>query len=89
MLGCKGPISKEEEKMKRDYKKDAWQLHVAFHDLLKDVRYGFQKTATECEKLANHLDTIFDALVKWIEELDDQVKRLEGALEELRKVVRK
>jgi len=60
----------------RDYKKDAWQTHVAFHDLyLNKVP----------EEIHSGLHSMFDTLIMWIEEMDDRIRRLEGALEEVRR----
>lgn len=62
---------------KRDYKRDAWQTHVAFHDLYLNKLP---------EEISSGLHSMFDTLILWIEKMDERIAHLEGQLEEARRV---
>jgi len=64
--------------MERNYQKDAWQLHIAFH---KDVLDTKAETEQDFKKILEHAHSLFDTLVMWIEEMQKEIYKLEGALE--------
>jgi exonuclease VII small subunit len=86
--------------LKKDWKKEAWELHVAFHDtalrhlenVVHRLKSGKPVLADEINSLAEELGkatvqahSIFDTVVTWVEQMNDQLLKLEGALEEARR----
>jgi len=67
---------------KRDYKKDAWLLHIEFHKELDSIRPVLK--GSEVKNL-DRLHDLFDNVILMIEKLYDQILKLEGALEEVRR----
>lgn len=61
---------------KRDYKKDAWQNHTAFHQL-----YLNQLP----EDISSGLHSVFDGMIMLVENMADRITFLEGQLEEARR----
>lgn len=68
----------EGELLEKDYQKGAWQLHIAFH---KEVLDAKAETEQDFKKILEHAHSLFDTLVMWIEEMQKQIYKLEGALE--------
>lgn len=62
--------------MKRYYKKEAWQTHVAFHDLY------LNKLPSE---IHSGLHLMFDTLITTIEQMAEELTFLEGQLAEARR----
>ncbi|MBA7505090.1 hypothetical protein ES706_03753 [subsurface metagenome] len=63
--------------MEKDYAKEANQLHIAFHRDFLD--------AEKDEKAIAQVHSLFDTLVLWIEKMQKEIYRLQGALEEARR----
>jgi len=68
----------EGELLEKDYQKGAWQLHIAFHKEVLDAKI---ETEQDFKKILEHAHSLFDTLVMWIEEMQKQIYKLEGALE--------
>jgi len=62
----------------KDYAEEANQLHIIFH---KDVLDAREIT----DKVLKQAHNLFDTLVLWIEEMQKEIYRLQGALEEARR----
>jgi tellurite resistance protein len=78
--------------MKKDWKKEVWAQHQISHETwLKNLeRLIWQEnlsdsTKEELEKIRSMVHSQFDTLVAWVEELTDEILRLEGRLEEARR----
>jgi exonuclease VII small subunit len=86
--------------LKKDWKKEVWELHVAFHEtalrhlesVVHRLKSGKPVLADEINSLAEELGkatglahSIFDNVVAMVEQLNDQLLKLEGALEEARR----
>jgi predicted nucleic acid-binding Zn-ribbon protein len=88
--------------LKKDWKKEAWELHVAFHETVLEalerliqalkseeavLKDKAKLLAEELDKTRTQAHNLFDTIVKWVEQLNDQLLKLEGALEEARRRV--
>jgi len=60
--------------MDKDYAKEANQLHIVFHRNFLDVKEKDKRAI----RIAHDL---FDTLVLWIEEMQKEIYKLQGALE--------
>jgi predicted nucleic acid-binding Zn-ribbon protein len=88
--------------LKKDWKKEVWQLHVAFHETVLEVlerliqalkseeailKDKAKLLAEELDKTTTQAHNLFDTIVAWVEQMNDQLLKLEGALEEARRRV--
>jgi len=77
----------------RDYQREAWQLHLAFHQqVLDDLnKHLHQQPITQGEiesikKIVEHGHSMFDTFVLWIAEMQKEIYRLQGQLREAEKL---
>jgi hypothetical protein len=76
----------------KDWKKEAYQIHVAFHDfvvtpletLLAELVLD-EKWKKELQKIGQQAHNMLDSVVGWVEQLSDENLKLQGALEEARR----
>lgn len=75
--------------MQKDWKKEAYQLHIAFHETVLNVcpaaKIADKEVREGVEKAIGQAHNLFDTLILWIEKLSDNCLKLEGALEEARR----
>jgi len=79
--------------MEKDYQKEAWQLHIAFHREVLDgldeyLRAGpFSELEIEnIKKIVEDGHNLFDTLVLWIEWMQKENYRLQGKVEQAEKM---
>jgi len=75
----------------KDWKKEAYQLHIAFHQTALDplsratAKITDEETRKEVEKTTTQMHNLFDTAISWVEKLSEKLLKLEGALEEARR----
>jgi len=77
----------------KDWKKEAYQMHTAFHQTalqpldttISDI-YSSEETKSKLQEISSQIHSMFDTLIMWVEKLSDEKLKLEGQLEEARAV---
>jgi len=75
----------------KDWKKEAYQIHIAFHQTVLDPldraisKIVDKEAKNELSKISSQMHSMFDTVIMWVENLSNQKLRLEGALEEARR----
>ena len=75
--------------MEKDWKKEAWQAHIAFHQTVLDMcptsKIADEEVRKGVEKAIGQAHNLFDTSILWLEKLNDECLKLKGALEESRR----
>lgn len=59
----------------KDYQKEAWQLHLSFHQFILDSK---PETLEQAKQILSEAHGMFDTLICWIEEMQKEIYRLQG-----------